>query len=228
MFGLLGGLLGGGIRGGIARSALSGRPVLSKALGGLMDKRSPPASGGRSVQSVQPPQDSSTDIQEEAKPVEQAPPQQPMQAAATAQPATQPLAKSSPSTFETAQPQPTKTPLSGLMEDAPPADARPMPQASSDLKPQSVVNESQANTTVARPETEVFGETPQQTPTEMGNQVSLDKPPKLPRLQVEWKDYLPLESPDMPAPSLGIDLPYRSPASSGLGTTGFGFRYMKS
>lgn len=223
MFGLLGGLLGGGM----ARSALAGRPALGRALGGLLDKRSTPVSTGRSVASAPEQQDTSTDIEEKPKEVVKAQPEAPV-TPPSAQPATQPLAQSSPSTFAASQPEAPKTALSGLLEDAPPTQAKPKAQESGELEPQSVVNRSQANTTVARPETEVFGETPQQAPTEMGDQVTLDKPPKLPRLQVEWKDYNPLTPPDMPAPSLGIDLPYRSPGVSGAGTTGFGFRYMRA
>lgn len=226
MFGLLGGLLGGGLAGGIGRGLASKRPVLGRALGGLLDKRPAPQSQGRSVQQEPAPNDDSTDTPEQPQVVTQAAPERPP--VVSAQPATQPLAQSSPNTFASAQPEPPKTALSGLLEDAPPADVKPQTSEAGELQPQSIVNKSQANTTVARPENEVFGEAPTNAPTDMGNQVTLDKPDKLPRLQPEWKDYLPLTSPDLPAPSLGIDLPYRSSPQSGLGTTGFGFRYMRA
>lgn len=207
MLGLLGGLLGGGIARGRGRGGGGG------ALGGLLQRGK---SGGQQ-QDAPPQAEPSKDA-----PMAQAPEEQGGQQQAEQQPqqavqpqAQQPMADQMATDIQEAQPKKPEPPLQGLLDDAPaapspqdkPADNMPPP-------PQTVVNQTDMATPVARPVDEQFGAIPvSPQPDTLRNQL-LDSGTNT--QPFDYQDANPSRQPSLSGQTKSADQGYRYVGPSGV------------
>jgi hypothetical protein len=207
LFGLLGGLLGGGLRG-----AIGGR-LGGGALSGLLNKR---GGGGQQQQRNTQPEPSKD------APMTQAPEEQGGQQQAEQQPqqpqqpqAQQPVANQMAAEIQEAQPKQPEAPLQGLLDEAPAApkpqdpagDGQPPP-------PQTVVNQTEMATPIARPVDERFGEIPvAPQPDTLRNQL-LDSGSNT--QPFDYEDGNPSRQPSLSGQTKSADQGYRYVGPSGV------------
>lgn len=216
MFGLLGGL--------VAR-AVAPRIASAGVLGGLLNRN---RGGMGGVQQGGQSPASSKDAPMEAAPQEQAgqtkaetqvaqPQQQPFKPVAAAQASEQ---IEQPAAQEKAE---KSNPLTGLLDEAP---AAPEPQKKGDqpvAPPQDVTNKAEEMTPVARPSSEVVGQTPLLQPTQLLPNRLMDAGSN--RQPFDYQDANPSRTPDLPNQSYTADQGYRYVGQTTVGGAMPGRRY---
>ncbi len=157
MLGLLGGLLGGGLMGGMMR----------RGGGGGGGGSSMPTYAARAPQSApDAPEPQEPSGQTKAQDPQQQAPQQPPEQAMSQTAATE-VAKGQP-----VQQQQQKSPVAGLLDDAP--TSKPPPEPGDDRPPEApmVANRTETPNPVARQQDEQMGQVPRlETPSLLGNQL---------------------------------------------------------
>lgn len=159
MFGILGGILGGGLKRGLGGGRRGGGGGL---LGGLLgqDGGGGGGGGGMKTYSASAPKSNmdTPEPQEQAQQtkaeVQQAAPEQQPREEAMVQDTTQEVKQAQP------QMQKQETALSGLLDEAKPSAPEQEPSKDSPPEPESIVNNTETKTPVAKQQDEQFGETP--------------------------------------------------------------------
>jgi len=193
--GLLGGLVGGGVLGGM---------LGNRQRGGGSQPRNTQPEPSKDAPMAKEPEEQAGQTQAEEQPQK---PQQP--------PTQQPPAQQMAQQIEQAQPQKPPQPLDGLLDPAPgapepqdtPGDNQPPP-------PQTVVNQAEEQTPVARPADEQFGEIPvAPLPDTLRNQLLDSGTNEQP---FDFQDGNPSRQPSLPNQSYSADQGYRFVGPSGV------------